>query len=556
MGLGDLLGGIFGGKNKFQATLPPVLGAPRQPGEDPQQYANRLYGNYASKDRALDKGIAQAGTMGVPQDVLDFSQANQTAGQQNALNQILGQRMNQNIDYGTGQNISQQQALIDQVLAQGRGEGPNPALQQLRMTTDQNIQQAAAMNAANRGINPALAARSAAMGGAALNQQAGGQAALQAAQQQLSAQQLGGGLLGQQIGQLTQQAGLNAQNQAGYGQLLGSLLGQQRGMDITQAGQQGQAGLNLMTQRTNAEAMRRQAQDNYRNLIANIYGNANAVNAGVAAQNANTASQYGMAGMAGLSSALTGGLFNKGGEVPNPFQNHVAKKMFSGGVTPESMNFFNRQLENAMGATTRAGGNLSASVSGLGGKLGSKLKEAFENPVDFSAPSVAKGIQSDLLPQARGPFSLTSSDLLPVAASPFTLGAPVLSEGGKVLGRAEEEGDSEENDTVPALLSPGEVVIPRSAMESKEDAHAFLEKILTKNEGPNYRSIKHAQESYHNMAHGGQMKSCPYCMADGGKVKPIKGEKPWYENIFGPSADKKEIMASREIWGKPVKRGK
>src|SRR5256885_10712403 len=40
--------------------------------------------------------------------------------------------------------------------------------------------------------------------------------------------------------------------------------------------------------------------------------------------------------------------------------------------------------------------------------------------------------------------------------------------------------DSKKNDNVPALLSPGEVVIPRSAMDSPEDAHAFLDKILAK----------------------------------------------------------------------------
>lgn len=34
--------------------------------------------------------------------------------------------------------------------------------------------------------------------------------------------------------------------------------------------------------------------------------------------------------------------------------------------------------------------------------------------------------------------------------------------GGHIAGHAPVEGDSEQNDTVPALLSPGELVIPRS----------------------------------------------------------------------------------------------
>lgn len=40
--------------------------------------------------------------------------------------------------------------------------------------------------------------------------------------------------------------------------------------------------------------------------------------------------------------------------------------------------------------------------------------------------------------------------------------------GGKVPGKAEVKGDSKKNDTVPAMLSPGEFVIPKSIMESKD----------------------------------------------------------------------------------------
>jgi hypothetical protein len=41
--------------------------------------------------------------------------------------------------------------------------------------------------------------------------------------------------------------------------------------------------------------------------------------------------------------------------------------------------------------------------------------------------------------------------------------------GGHVMGHAQVEGDSEQNDTVPAMLSPGELVIPRSV--PKDGAH-------------------------------------------------------------------------------------
>lgn len=58
-----------------------------------------------------------------------------------------------------------------------------------------------------------------------------------------------------------------------------------------------------------------------------------------------------------------------------------------------------------------------------------------------------------------------------------------LMAGGGVPGQAKVKGDSLKNDTVKALLSPGEVVIPRSIMESKDPASAaakFVASILKK----------------------------------------------------------------------------
>lgn len=61
----------------------------------------------------------------------------------------------------------------------------------------------------------------------------------------------------------------------------------------------------------------------------------------------------------------------------------------------------------------------------------------------------------------------------PVAAAAVSAAGGVLggvlarSKGGLIKGKAKKTGDSEENDTVPALLSPGEIVIPRSIAQSK-----------------------------------------------------------------------------------------
>lgn len=60
-------------------------------------------------------------------------------------------------------------------------------------------------------------------------------------------------------------------------------------------------------------------------------------------------------------------------------------------------------------------------------------------------------------------------------------GGILAESGGHVPGQAEVRGDSPKNDIVPAMLSPGEIVIPRSILEHEhagEMAKSFVEGIL------------------------------------------------------------------------------
>lgn len=49
--------------------------------------------------------------------------------------------------------------------------------------------------------------------------------------------------------------------------------------------------------------------------------------------------------------------------------------------------------------------------------------------------------------------------------------------GGRIDGVAQVDGDHPQNDTVPAMLSPGEIVIPRSAAQSKAASKRFLDEL-------------------------------------------------------------------------------
>jgi hypothetical protein len=52
-----------------------------------------------------------------------------------------------------------------------------------------------------------------------------------------------------------------------------------------------------------------------------------------------------------------------------------------------------------------------------------------------------------------------------------------MAHGSVVPGKAKVDGDSYSNDTVPALLSPGEIVVPRSAAKDPEKAAAFAKSV-------------------------------------------------------------------------------
>lgn len=446
MGIGDAFTKVFGGGNDYQAATSPFLGGPQA---TPQE----IYKNYLQQNAAYQKDIDQAGSLKIPSSAFNARASNRARSQQNAFSQNLNQRMGENLDFGTQGSMGQQQALINQILAQGRGEGPNPALDQLRMTTNQNANQANAIMASNRGINPALAAKLASEQVANANQQAAGQAALQSAQQQIAAQQLGGGLLGQQIGQLTQQTGLNADNQARYANLLASNLASMRGADIQQAAASSNANLGLLQQRLAAEAQRTNALQNYQNMVNNVTAGANTVNAGVAAQNAQTSGNYGMGVMSGISQSL-GQSVGSGGT--GMYKGGKVQKMSSGGTADAFYAFQGANPQTAFLTPADTKGEQTL-TSGLVQKLGGAFSPKPQVMGDYTIPAV---------------------------------GAPAMaSSGGKVPGKAKIDKDSPKNDIVPALLSPGEVVIPRSALGSAQDAHNFLDQIIQKNYGPSYRKF-------------------------------------------------------------------
>lgn len=354
--------------------------------------------------------------------------------QQNFYNQLLasGGLQNQSNVFG------QQQALANMLQAQARGEGPNPALDQLNQTTGQNIAAQNALMAGQRGAgaNAGLLARQAAQQGGMLQQNAVGQGAILRANQQLAAQQA---LMQQQSN-------------------MANLASQQVG--------QTQGGLNSMT---NASLANQQALLNalaeYNRAKVGNQSNVNTVNAAMAGIGAQG------------QQAIFGSLLGAAGK---------GLAMHDGGMIPHY---------------AEGGFNLG---TGISEKLGSFKPDQVNGPASFAAnyfqnysnkqlpkddsPSIvggppnpgAKQLQKGMSEFLSGAGSFIQNH----ANKGMVVGEQLANQGKMVPGKASVSGDSLKNDTVPAMLSPKEIILPRSvtmSADAPEQAKKFVAAILAKN---------------------------------------------------------------------------
>lgn len=91
-----------------------------------------------------------------------------------------------------------------------------------------------------------------------------------------------------------------------------------------------------------------------------------------------------------------------------------------------------------------------------------RLLNTLENPSPASLESEAERQRKEM-----GEYGMNCGGRVP---------SKNFEEGGKVPGQAIVPGNSPVNDTVSAKLSPGEVVVPRTAMSDDEEFDAFMEK--------------------------------------------------------------------------------
>lgn len=351
-----------------------------------------------------------------------------------------------------------QMQLMQDLQAQAAGQGPSLANLQLQQGTDNNIRQAMALGTTRQGVNPALAQRSIMNQATMAQQQAAQQAAVNRMQEQMAARQQLGGVMesgrGQDIGLATSQANLSQQ---------------QMGLNDAQARFYNTG----MMDSINQEQANKMA---YENLRANQAAGMNMSNQ----QAFDTAGKNRRDTVGKLGSAVAGGMF-KGGVVKK-------KKMAEGGAVESE--------ERGPDRLKKFGAALASSFA----QPEAKKPEEDESPFHKGIGDVLKN---------KDKFAAAAPEA--AAAAPMAHGGPVdMRDGGHIPGEPVVDGDSEENDIVPIMASPGEIMLPRTvAMDALKNKNS---KKLT--------SFLEGLRKEHKMNKGGKV-----CMSEGGDVKkrePVK----------------------------------
>ncbi len=324
--------------------------------------------------------------------------------------------------------LGQQQSLYDALAAQNGIGNQSQVFQQQQALANQ-LQQ----SANGQGPNPANAQLAQATGANTANQ-----AALMAGQRGASQN---AGLIARQAamqGGANQQAAagqaatMNAQQQIAARQQLMQQQGAMAGLAGQQVGQQQQQG-NAYTQ--NALG----ATTGFLNAATGLQSNANNANASIAGGNAKN--------QAGLLGGLLGGAGSamglaKGGEVPSyPVM---------------------KDPGYASGGDVQGGQGGSALAAFMNGQVGGIQ--------DFGAA-----------PQDKMTGSKTKPSTSVINEAPMVIEA---NKGALVPGKPKQNGNHASNDTVNAVLTPHEIVLPLSVTQAKdapEKARAFVAAILAKN---------------------------------------------------------------------------
>lgn len=356
-------------------------------------------------------------------------------------------------------------ALIAQLSKQAMGQGPSLAEAQLRSATNRNLSQQLAAAASMRGRNPAAAQR-----------------------QILNAQ----GDAGRQLAEQSSVARLQEQNQAAQ-----QLAQQQQMADNLQqnAAQQGfQTAIAPATMAQNYDLARAgiKAQNNQadKQLLGGVIGAGATL---LSDENQKTAVRSGASKASNFLDTLSAKEFNykpSAGQAPGKKvgvmaqdleKSAVGKQMVKDTPTGKAID-----VAQGLGAVLAATAEMNQRLKKLEGKTVQKMADGgFVDESNRQAQEFLgklKGNKSDIRVDVKSPGKpepeKKANNIGYGSAGEGRDLSMMAFSGGKVPGKAKVAGDSPKNDKVDVRLSPGEIVIPRTAAKSPEKAMKFVQQLF------------------------------------------------------------------------------
>lgn len=426
---------------------------------------------------------------------------------QNFTNELAGSSSNVN------QNLSNEGGLANILMSQAGGNGPNPAQLQLQQASDAATKQNAGMIASQRGLNPALAQRQIAENNANMSQQAAGQSAVLGQQEQLGAEGALSGLYGTIGGQAGQQ-------QSTLQQALASYNNAQVGM---------QSNLNNVNSQAAAQNAAAQSQ-----MVGGVLSGGSSMISlakGGVVPNPKTAmvppaqrfddggsvqSNWGF-GLPQTGSAndianrfiAAGGKMGNIGKAINGITSIFNKKPQPGAAQASAPQTDDQAEEGYLDADSQLGvagvDNPEIMMAGGAGDAGAASLSGAADLAGADAGAAAAAAGGAEGAGGLGLLALAAKggeipDHLHMMAQVYhpDFGSKLKqlkAKGGPVPGKAKVKGNSYSNDTVPAMLSPGEIVLPRSVTQSADPAKAaaqfVAEKLKSKQGSGNHVSDFH-----------------------------------------------------------------
>jgi hypothetical protein len=194
----------------------------------------------------------------------------------------------------------------------------------------------------------------------------------------------------------------------------------------------------------------------------------------------------------GAAAAAHGGLIEKyadGGAVSG-YQAGIESTQAKSGPTSKVGQILNSSFvgsPQAPATETSAGADfgkgLGTAAYSLGKSIFSPGQPGAEQPLPASSGAPTSGsVQTQdipMKPMAQNQFPATEMD----AKGGVIKGEQFASKGKQIPGKAKVKGDSYANDTVKAVLSPGEIIIPRSIAQGDDaprKAAEFVAAVLSK----------------------------------------------------------------------------